>query len=217
MNKKQILLSCLFVGLMFLITNSLAVTIGIAISLVTYFLLNLRKQKKQVKNNNDKLFKFFTKFNEEYSKENTNIINVCYKEIETDINESYILPIDENNEDELLEQLKNYFNSRWFEDFVCLYKQTGITFSMKQNRLKALIESFNGFNQKKEIDSKQLSDIKLLLIAVSCMALSRVVFNEYYQIFVGCLGGYLVAIMVGIISTLTYQFVLCNDRKEIEE
>ncbi len=205
MNKWKYILSLFgLLVLMLLITNSIilsAITFLVSLFYITYI---IKKEKKEPKQQNKELKLFYELLLMQYkTNKKISFRDVCDNE-NLNFYSDYLLGQIED-EKILLDNLKTNFNNQGFDNYVDLYKSNAsknIIVLYLQNEISKLDELSNIITINNKSNKKNLI---VFYISLAIMALSRVLFNEYYLTYVTSIGGFISIICVTLFTCLYFQ------------
>ena len=219
MTKKLFFLCISYVLLILFITNSISISV-VSLLLLLFFMYKINKDKEQVKDNKMYIFKFFHLYYDEVMNGNDISIKDIYDKLEIDILEDSLLPINFDNELELLQSIKVYFGDLYFDTFYRLYVEKNL--KEKRKIILAYLERCfriekNSIEKEIGFDKDNRNNLKILFICLLSIVLIRVVFNEYFMSYSTSILGILSLTIIAIIACMTfknYLFVVLERKQD---
>lgn len=217
MNKKAIILSILFIILLFLVTNSVLIS-SLSLIILLFIFIKQMKNYKDNKNVNLESVFFHSYYDEIIQDHEVSIIDL-YDSLKINLNNETLLPINKQSELDLLENMKVYFDDIYFNAFYHI--KTNDNIKDKKKLLLCLMKKY--FNNEKNIIQRNVKteknndkNLKLLFICMLSITLIRFFFTKYFLVYSSSVIGICSLTLISIIAFITYEKYLMStfERKE---
>ncbi|MGM9857938.1 MAG: hypothetical protein ACI311_01635 [Bacilli bacterium] len=220
MNKKTIFITTLFILLLFLVTNSISISV---ISSIIFLFLFIRQFKKEKDIDNSYLISnFFHSYYDEINQGHDVSISNLYDNFKSNIKNESLIPANQESDFDILENLKVYFDDAYFNAFYRIQ----VNDEVKDKKKMSICLMENYFNKEKNIIQQTIKkeksndkNLKILFICLLSIILIRFLFSKYFYIYSTSIVGICSLTIVSILAFITYKDYLFSlfERKSYEK